>query len=459
MFRMMGKIASGALLALIVAACGGAAGPPLPGAPGGTDRPRPDVPTQPGQPAGSIDSCALLSDEEIEAATGTGVVERRPSTLTQVFPSVCDIQLDGGELTLGVKSSGGREMYECCFEPFIGEDSYLDEAVSGLGDKAGQAGQSALMVLEDDVLFDVQLIGGPPDKMIALTYLAERILAKLPCLAVGCPAMTLPPVPTAGPATPSPTQPSVDPGALPSTGALARVVNLFSENGQPVEVDVYAYMWSSAEMRETGALVASVPYGQASDWFNPGLVESPFGSEGYTKIDIYRGGERDRPIAGVGEFLGPGTVTTIAVWQEEVFEGQPGAWTQAIYAEHPTYPIPQALPDGALLVSGNGGLRAEGEPPILYASVGDGCLESPIERWDPDIPNSQPVGNDLVLPVGQWTLTVHEEPFDELPTCKTPPLGPGTPISVAAGERWLAFPYRLPGTTDVNVLIVSFDAP
>ena len=38
-----------------------------------------------GGPAASIDSCMLLSDAEIEAATGELVTERSPSTLTQVF--------------------------------------------------------------------------------------------------------------------------------------------------------------------------------------------------------------------------------------------------------------------------------------------------------------------------------------------------------------------------------------
>src|SRR4051812_41359149 len=43
---------------------------------------------------------------------------------------------------------------------------------------------------------------------------------------------------------------TIDPGSLPSTGAKARVVNLYTENGKPVDVDVYAYVWSDAETNE-----------------------------------------------------------------------------------------------------------------------------------------------------------------------------------------------------------------
>jgi hypothetical protein len=58
----------------------------------------------------------------------------------------------------------------------------------------------------------------------------------------------------------------VQTGALPSTGARARVVNLYSENGQPVDLDVYAWTYSDVDMQEVAALVATVPFGQASDF-------------------------------------------------------------------------------------------------------------------------------------------------------------------------------------------------
>jgi hypothetical protein len=180
------------MLALLAAGCGGASIPTPPAGTGQTP------------PAAAIDSCTLLSDEEIEVATGHGVLERSASTLTQVFPSVCDIDLeDGGSLTVSVLQAGGRSMYENSFEPFIGEGDFapLDEAVTDLGDKAGRSGDDELMVLEGDVLFDILYIEfGRRDKFAAVRYLAEVILAKLPCLAAGCPGFTPPPAPSSPPA-------------------------------------------------------------------------------------------------------------------------------------------------------------------------------------------------------------------------------------------------------------------
>ena len=179
--------------ALLIAACGGGASPTPTLAPGAT--PVGATPTN-AVPA-TIDACTLLSDAEITAATGQKVTERTNSTLTQVFPSVCDIELDGGgSLTVSIMASGGRMMYETSFEPFIGEENGpLDEAIEGLGDKAGQQGDDNVMVLVGDVLFDVFYIEfGRNDKERIVRYLAQTVLAKLPCLAAGCPGFTPLPV-------------------------------------------------------------------------------------------------------------------------------------------------------------------------------------------------------------------------------------------------------------------------
>lgn len=454
MRRIPASLITCVLMAALLAAC---AGNPTatPAGPGG------QTPPPAGAPGTAPDACAALTDAEVETATGKRILERRVSTLTQVFPSVCDMELEGNALlTVSIKATGGRELWECCFKPFIGGE-VIDEEVPGLGDQAGRSGDSMLMVLKGDTLFDLHYIEfGRTDRDAVVRYLAERILDRLDCPASGCPAGTPPPTATPGPPTATPAGPRVDPADLPSTGARARVVNLYSENGQPVTVDVYAYMYSAAEMNEVGALVATVPYGTASEWFNPGLLEYPFDSVPGTKVTIVRQGDQPNtfdPLVSVTELLGAETLTTIAVWQEEVFEGQPDAWAQTIYAQHPDYEVPQAPPGAALLISRDVGMRAEGDAPFMYASAGDGCLESPLGRTYPDIPNVQPISNDLLLPLGERALTVHVEPLGELPTCKTDPLGAGVPLTVAAGERYLAFPYRLPGDTEVSLLVVPFD--
>ena len=190
-------------LALVITACGSStpsAGAPVGGGAGaGAGAGASHAAATGAAVPAAIDSCAVLSDEEIEAGTREKVTSRKASTLTQVFSSVCDIELDGGgKLTVGVLTPGGREMYTRSFEPFIGQDDVLDEAVAGLGDKAARAGDDELMVLVDDVLFEIVFIEfGREGKLPAVRYLADTVVAKLPCLASGCPGMSLLPPPSA----------------------------------------------------------------------------------------------------------------------------------------------------------------------------------------------------------------------------------------------------------------------
>ncbi len=159
-----------ASLTLIVAACGASGTPasagPISGAGGTTaGSPAPGVTLPPGAipttsvPA-TVDSCTLLSDEEIKAATDEGVSDRKPSTLTQVFSSVCDVALDGGgALTVSILPSTGKQLWDVSFGPFIGTSDLLEEAVPGLGDAAGRsANGDEVMVLAGDVLFDIFFI-------------------------------------------------------------------------------------------------------------------------------------------------------------------------------------------------------------------------------------------------------------------------------------------------------------
>jgi hypothetical protein len=251
----------------------------------------------------------------------------------------------------------------------------------------------------------------------------------------------------------------IETGALPSMGARARVVNLYTENGQPVDLDVYAWSYSATEMTEVAALVATVPYGQASDWFNPGFIQWPGSESPGTRVSVERRGdapEAFNSLAATSEYLGPGTTTTLSVWQEEFIEGQPSALLQTIYAAHPDYTnIPEAPAGQGLIVSRNHGLLAEDEPPTLFVSAGDGCLVHPLS--DPSFPSPQPVSNDLVVPPGDHTLTLHIEPLGELPTCAGKPVGPGVPVSVAPGDELLLFAYRVPGAAEVQTLVLPFD--
>jgi hypothetical protein len=218
MTYLAGKLAPIVALAAVLVACagGGAVPTPTPQSPIGTplsSLPRAaglgqasgapatvvpaSVPTPASVPGLTIDACALLSDADLLAATGSAVSSREVSHLTRLFPSVCDIELDGGgSLTVSVMPTGGRLLYDTSFEPFIGVDDLapLDRAVEGLGDKAGMSGDDTVMVVSGDVLFQLLYLNAArSDSEEMLRYMAEIIVAKLPCIATGCPGYTPPP--------------------------------------------------------------------------------------------------------------------------------------------------------------------------------------------------------------------------------------------------------------------------
>jgi hypothetical protein len=264
------------LIALLVAGCNGLAA--LPSATRPTSgAPAASAVASTGIGGASIDSCAVLSDTDIFAATGEKVLSRKASTLTQVFPSVCDIELDnGGSLTVSVKASGGKQLYDESFEPFIGEENApLDEAIIGLGDKAARGGQDTIMALKGDVLFEILYIEfGRSDKLPVVHYLAEIILAKLPCVATGCPGFTPPPPP----ATPQ----AVDVCALLTNDEVAKATGYPVVDRKPSTSGDAGCTWTLNTGSDIPGLqyveLALMPSGGRTQFdFNAGAYDPPLG--------------------------------------------------------------------------------------------------------------------------------------------------------------------------------------
>jgi hypothetical protein len=160
------RYASAVWLALAMTACTTAPGP---GA------------TTPGGAGQPVDACTLLTDADIEQTTGEQVASRTQSTLTTVLPSVCDIGLETGSITIGVRAPGGRSYYETYFEPFIGDEfSPLQEVVAGIGDKAARGDVGSVMAVKGDALVDVQYIAFGSDEDAVAQALMRLALAHLP---------------------------------------------------------------------------------------------------------------------------------------------------------------------------------------------------------------------------------------------------------------------------------------
>ncbi len=265
----------------------------------------------------------------------------------------------------------------------------------------------------------------------------------------GDPDVTLPPIGVdATPGT----------GTLPSSDALVRVVNLYNEGGQQT-LDVYGL--GGSELDSSEIRVASVDYGGVTDWFDPGYVEGS-GGDRTSSIAVHKGGD-PKQLAGMSDAtIVPGVRMTVIVRPPDTF----GVSLRGAYDSRPETgraDVPAPIADKGVLVTGLDGMPggASGDA-TYYASVGDFCL--PGRFADPEIekilghPAPQPVGNDLVVPPGSHTLTIHRASGDpgDIPTCKDDPVA-SVPLDIAANGRSYVFLYQAPGDTKVQVLVVPFE--
>lgn len=268
-------------------------------------------------------------------------------------------------------------------------------------------------------------------------------------LLVGCggaPSGTLgDPFPTAG--QPTATQPGAG-GQLPHSGALARVVNLFADDDGPAALDVYGY--GGSDLVANGVRVATVAHGQASDWFDPGYIDSSGGGR-TAQVDVRRAGAQE-PLAGYGDAtVTEGMRVTILVLPSGTF----GVPTLGIYEHHPEREDnPPALTDRALLLTNQGGLADEElQAGFYYASVGDGCLPG-VHVDEVMGPLPQPISQPLTVPPGSHQLAIHgSPPLGEMATCDDAPLATTT-LDVEAGDQLHVLLYSLPGSDQIEVLVL-----
>lgn len=182
-----------AVLAFLVAACGGGAPTAAPGettsggasqGPGSATHP-PAGATQPPGPGATVDPCALLADADIEAATGATVDEATSGPQFGIFASGCNWALVDEDsivppsIALGVMTVGGLSYYQTYFEPFNEEYGY--EPVEGVGDVAVDAEAGSLLVVSGDAFFNIQYLGGGfgGDDTAIATELAKKIVESL----------------------------------------------------------------------------------------------------------------------------------------------------------------------------------------------------------------------------------------------------------------------------------------
>lgn len=262
----------------------------------------------------------------------------------------------------------------------------------------------------------------------------------------------------------------VETGSLRPSGEQVRVVNFYSNDTGPTALDVYG--WSD----DGAALLATVPYGEASAWFDPGSVTE---HRLFTRISIQRQGEPVNEWAlnlyDLNNELVGGVEKTIVISAGDpdgfgaMWVGGREAVLDVLHEKTPHSPLINAPPDGALLFLDLGGLVYTHPGVSFFTSAGKGCLTQPdiptlaqlsgvrggadgSYSWGYEGPLAvEPgVGNPLTLHAGDQQT----DPFTV--QCDTPPIHGPVPFNIAPGGRSHFLLYAVPGENQLRSLVLPF---
>lgn len=245
------------------------------------------------------------------------------------------------------------------------------------------------------------------------------------------------------------------PGTFRASGAKIRVVNLYHDgSAAPPAIDVYG------DFQALGSPLMSVPYGTASDWFDPGILDdqrnaeiSFFPAGRHTSDDLLidqsetlQGTERITMIIGKGENKkSDGT----SFGQLEVeFEN---STLNPLPTPHPNQSLVEVDPLSLDSWPGAGGSAPDG---YMYVSLGSGCLKT-VGTEDDNTIGVQPISAHrgsarFSIPAGAQKLSLH--PSD---ACTDASPYPDIAVDIAAGQAARLFLYSENGR-DLNTLLLPF---
>jgi len=255
-------------------------------------------------------------------------------------------------------------------------------------------------------------------------------------------------------------------GQLGFSGERVRVVNLYANEGRGTDLDVYAWAGDATNLGTdsgTGpALVATIPYGSSSDWFNPGqMANGPFAPVNW--ISIQRHGEPVNTwflnLFDLARDSLPGLERTLVISSDPdglSIVGGTGAAYQEVLETAPEgyFPLIEAPAGKALGFLDVAPMFEFDAPQYWVASVDGRCLS------DPDFPTlartvqgSTPY--PLLLEPGALEVAVHEFPvgadgFDL--DCARFPVMARAQLTVAAGDRAHLIVYAESSTGPVQLL-------
>ena len=142
----------------------GQASAPASGAPGG------------GPVASPGSACDLLTDADIQAATGLGVASKAPKFMSGVSENGCDWTLNdagGSDVQLAYVANDGRHFFDTYYAPY-------NSPLPGIGDAAITTDAGAVMAVRGDAVVLVDYIEFPISHPTAARQLGQAALGHLP---------------------------------------------------------------------------------------------------------------------------------------------------------------------------------------------------------------------------------------------------------------------------------------
>jgi hypothetical protein len=255
-------------------------------------------------------------------------------------------------------------------------------------------------------------------------------------------------------------------GDLGFSGERVRIVNLYANEGRGTDLDVYAWTGDATNLgtgSNTGpALVATVPYGQATDWFNPGqMANGPFPPVNW--ISLQRHGEPVNSfqlnLFDLARDSLPGLERTVVIAHDsDGFSavGGTAASYHEIREEAPEayFPLIDAPAGKALAFLDAEPMFDVAETTQWVASIGGTCLA------DPEFPTLARTAQGftprpVVVEPGSVAVSVHEFPagadaFDL--NCGRFPAVAQANVTTRAGDRVHLFVYADSASAPVRLL-------
>lgn len=228
-----------------------------------------------------------------------------------------------------------------------------------------------------------------------------------------------------------------------------RVANLMTRDGEPLDVDVVSQN-AQENLQTAYVLRATVPYGEASDFFDPGLAE--LGGDHYVVMDIRAHGEQTTLISAASrDSMEPNDSATVIVTADELFD-QMAPSQMIFFHDLRNFALDAFDPaKGTVIVMAWGVPEpddgSDGDE-YLYAAVGgDSCLPN-AQAGDQEFTFGQPIAlgtsglNPMAVDPGSHQLTFHrQDPGEDFAQCQNDAVGPSVPIEVGAGEHVLVLLY------------------